>query len=290
MNDSFAAAPPRNCCLTTARTAAAQRSLVPPRGCLIPQELTQNEGYTDLLVISAINVRTRLISDVNCLSTNVNGVYMTPNSLYVAGTTMTGQNGATLTVLNKFAISDGSVSYRATGSIVGTVGWSNPSYFMDEHDDDLRILTSQQLVHRLTVLREATGRRLSAVSTLPNTARPQAIGKTGEQVFAVRFVGERAYIVTFRMTDPLYVLDLHDPADPAIAGQLEIPGVSNYLRAIGSSYLLSVGQDATPEGRRAGVKVELFDVRDIAHPQSLGVQRVRPKRLVERARCMTRTR
>lgn len=249
----------------------AQRPLVPARGCLIPQELTQNEGYTDLLVITAINVRTRLISDVNCLSTNVNGVYMTPNSLYVAGT-MTGQNGSILTVLNKFAISDGAMSYRATGSIVGTLGWSNPSYFMDEHDDDLRILTSQQLVHRLSVLREAAGRRLSAVSTLPNTARPEAIGKTGEQVFAVRFVGERAYIVTFRMIDPLYVLDLHDPHDPAIAGQLEIPGVSNYLRAIGSSYLLAVGQDVTPDGRRGGVKVELFDVRDITHPQSLGVQ------------------
>jgi hypothetical protein len=56
-----------------------------------------------------------------------------------------------------------------------------------------------------------------------------------------------------------------------IAGQLEIPGVSTYLRAVGA-YLLSVGQDVTSNGRRAGLKVELFDVRDIAHPQSLGAQ------------------
>jgi hypothetical protein len=60
--------------------------------------------------------------------------------------------------------------------------------------------------------------------------------------------------------------------DPAVAGELEIPGVSSYLRAIGSAYLLSVGQDATTDGRRGGVKVELFDVRDIAHPLSLGVK------------------
>jgi len=120
------------------------------------------------------------------------------------------------------------------------------------------------------VLREA-GRSLSKVATLPNSARPAAIGKSGEQVFAVRFVGDRGYIVTFRFADPLYVLDLHDPADPAIAGQLEIPGVSSYLRAVGSSYLLGVGQDVV-NGRRGGVKVELFDVSDIAHPQSLGAK------------------
>jgi hypothetical protein len=247
-----------------------QRSLVPSRGCLIAQEITRTEGYTDLLVISAINLRTRRITDVNCLSTNVNGVYVTRNSLYIAGT-MTGQNDATLTVLHKFALSDGEMSYRASGSIIGTVGWANPSYFMDEHDGDLRVLSSGQLVHRLTVLREA-GARLTALASLPNSARPTAIGKTGEQVFAVRFVGDRAYVVTFRFTDPLYVLDLHDPADPAIAGQLEIPGVSSYLRAVGSGYLISVGQDATPDGRRGGVKVELFDVRDIANPKSLGVK------------------
>lgn len=244
------------------------RALVPSHGCLIGQQMANNEGYTDLLVISAINVRSRRIIDVNCLSTNVNGVYVSRNSLYVAGTTAVA--GSTLTVLHKFAINDGEMSYRATGSVSGIVGWSNPSYFMDEQNGDLRIVTSEQLVHRLTVLRES-GRRLSKIATLPNAARPAAIGKTGEQVFAVRFVGDRGYIVTARFTDPLYVLDLHDPADPAIAGQLEIPGVSNYLRVVGNGYLLGVGQELV-NGRRAGVKVELFDVSDIAHPQSLGAQ------------------
>ena len=246
-----------------------ERALLAPRGCLVTQQIQNTEAYTDLLVILAVNVRTRRISDVNCLSTNVNGVYMSRNSLYVAGTAA-GQNGTTLTVLHKFAIRDGDMSYRATGSVTGTLGWSNPSYFMDEQNADLRILSSWQLVHRLTVLREA-GTSLSTVSTLPSASQPAPIGKPGEQVFAVRFVGDRAYIVTFRFTDPLYVIDLRDPANPAIAGQLEIPGASNYLRAIGSSYLLSVGQDAVGD-RRGGVKVELFDVRDITHPQSLGVQ------------------
>ncbi len=131
-----------------------QRSLVPARGCLIAQEITRNEGYTDLLVISAINLRTRRITDVNCLSTNVNGVYDEEQPLHRRN-----DDGAEQCDAHRapqvHAISDGEMSYRASGSIIGTVGWSNPSYFMDEHDGDLRVLSSGQLVHRLTVLREA---------------------------------------------------------------------------------------------------------------------------------------
>jgi beta propeller domain-containing protein len=246
----------------------AMLPLVSGHGCLIAQQLPSNEAYTDLLVISAINVRTRRISDANCLSTNVNGVYMATTSLYVAGTRRA-DDGTMSTVLHKFAIDDGQMSYRATGAVPGTVGWPNGSYFMDEHGGDLRILTSRSLEHRLTVLRES-GKSLVAVSTLPDASRPEPIGKPDESVYAVRFVADRAYVVTFRLTDPLYVIDLHDPLSPAIAGQLEIPGVSSYLRAVGP-YLLSVGQDAT-NGRRTGMKVELFDVSDIAHPRSAGVQ------------------
>jgi hypothetical protein len=245
-------------------------------GCLIAQQTDSSDAYTDLLVISAINLRTRRVTDVNCLSTNVGGVYMSTDSLYIAGTGTGSRDSdaAPMTVLHKFAVREGDVSYRATGAVVGTVGWSNPSYFMDEHEGDLRILTSQNNVHRLTVLRES-GPNLMLVSSIPNSQRPAPIGKPGEQVYAVRFMGERAYVVTFRMTDPLYVMDLRDPANPAIAGQLEIPGFSTYLRPLGatqSEYLLAVGQDVTGNLRREGLKVELFDVRDIANPRSLGVQ------------------
>jgi hypothetical protein len=105
--------------------------------------------------------------------------------------------------------------------------------------------------------------------------RPAPIGKPGEGVFAVRFVNERAYVVTFRAIDPLYVIDLTNPADPTIAGELQVPGFSTYLRQLGgagSQLLLAVGQEVGADGRRAGIKVQLFDVRDIAHPQSVGAE------------------
>src|SRR5262249_31210044 len=154
----------------------------------------------------------------------------------------------------------------ATGAVSGVLGWSNPSYFMDELNDNLRIVTTWNGNHRLTVLREGANRKLTELARLPSGARPQTIGKPGESVFAVRFVGERAHVVTSRTIDPLVVIDLHDPADPAIAGELVVPGFARYLRSVDSSVgqlLLSIGQEAQG-GRASGVKVELFDVNDIA--------------------------
>jgi uncharacterized secreted protein with C-terminal beta-propeller domain len=256
-----------------AENGGARRPLATRDDCLVAQQLASYESYTDVVVISAINMRTRRVTDVNCLSTNINSVYMSAESLYVAGTGYRSTESAPITVLHKLAIGGGEITYRATGAVTGGIFQSNPSYFMDEYNGDLRILTTANGVHRLTVLRESGDQRLMLVSSIPNATRPAPIGKPNESVYAVRFMAERAYVVTFRVTDPLYVVDLKNPADPAIAGELEIPGFSTYLRPVGptqSELLISVGQEATVTGRRAGIKVQLFDVRDIAHPQLLG--------------------
>jgi hypothetical protein len=122
----------------------------------------------------------------------------------------------------------------------------------------------------LTVLREATsGKLLQVVGQLPNRERPQAIGKPGEQVYAVRFIGDRGYVVTFRQVDPLYVLDLSKPNDPMAAGELTIAGFSDYLFPVGPTgggLLLGVGKDADERGITTGVKVALFDVADASKP------------------------
>jgi hypothetical protein len=104
------------------------------------------------------------------------------------------------------------------------------------------------------------------VATLPNSTRPAAIGKPGEQVYAVRFLGDRAYVVTFRRTDPLYVLDLSNPADPQTVGELGVAGFSEFLYPMPGGQLLGVGRDADSNGRATGLKFALFDVNDPAHP------------------------
>ncbi len=255
-----------------------ERQLLDPGDCVLAADLGANDAYADLVVITAIDLSERRITDVNCVSTNVNGVYVSLNSLYVGGQNGASIPGAGRTVLHKFALNGGDISYRATGTVGGLIGWQNASYFLDEHESHLRILTSEfsestgDFTHRLHVLREASNNALNVVATLPNSQRTERIGKPGEQVHAVRFFGDRAYVVTARLFDPLYVLELSEPQDPVIAGELEIPGVSTYLQplgAAGSEVVLAIGGQTDATGIRDGVKIELFDVRDILRPRSI---------------------
>ena len=130
----------------------------------------------------------------------------------------------------------------------------------------------------LNILKEdSSNKTLQLVSKLPNTKRPTPIGLPGEQLYASRFIGNRAYIITFRVTDPLYVLDLSDSTDPKIAGELKIDGYSEYLHPISETLLLGIGKDAIAaeaggfgDGRGAwyqGLKLSLIDVTDPSNPQ-----------------------
>ena len=89
----------------------------------------------------------------------------------------------------------------------------------------------------------------------------------GEQIYAVRFLGDVGYVVTFRQTDPLFTIDLSDPAAPRLRGALELLGSSAYLHPLGDGRLLGVGQSATAEGRRTGAQATLFDVSDLDAPR-----------------------
>jgi uncharacterized secreted protein with C-terminal beta-propeller domain len=110
------------------------------------------------------------------------------------------------------------------------------------------------------------------VGELPNAARPQPLGKPGEHLYASRFIGARGYLVTYRLTDPLYVLDLSDPGDPKMAGELHVEGYSDYLFPVSDTLLLGVGKDAVVDGGAGdgrfawyqGVKVSLIDVSEPA--------------------------
>jgi len=95
------------------------------------------------------------------------------------------------------------------------------------------------------------------------------LGKEGESIKSVRFMGNKAYLVTFKTTDPLYTIDLSDPKSPKKMGELNVNGYSAYLHPIGADKLLGIGQDTDSEGRRKGVKIELFDISDFEHPSSL---------------------
>jgi uncharacterized secreted protein with C-terminal beta-propeller domain len=89
---------------------------------------------------------------------------------------------------------------------------------------------------------------------------------SGEQIYATRFIGERGYVVTFRRTDPLFVVDLADPAHPSVVGELRIPGFSDYLYPLDDNHLFAIGQNATSNGVVQGLALSIFDVSDPANP------------------------
>lgn len=132
----------------------------------------------------------------------------------------------------------------------------------------------------LSILEESPSKKaLQLVSKLPNAERPEPIGLPGERLYATRYIGNRAYVVTFRVTDPLYVLDLSNPADPFIAGELKVNGYSDYLHPVSENLLLGIGKDAIPAGNNGsnggdgrgawyqGVKLSLIDVSDPSNPR-----------------------
>ena len=108
----------------------------------------------------------------------------------------------------------------------------------------------------------------AAGDRLVEVGRVGGIGR-GEQIYAVRFIGDAGYVVTFRQVDPLYTLDLSDAAEPRVVGELKIPGYSAYLHPVGDGLLLGIGQDANSDGITSGVQASLFDVSDPAAPARL---------------------
>jgi hypothetical protein len=104
--------------------------------------------------------------------------------------------------------------------------------------------------------------------TLRQVGRVDGLGR-GETIRAVRFAGPVGYVVTFRQTDPLFTLDLADPAHPELAGELKMPGYSAYLHPLGGHLMLGVGRDASADGLTTGVLVSLFDIADPAHARLL---------------------
>jgi uncharacterized secreted protein with C-terminal beta-propeller domain len=91
----------------------------------------------------------------------------------------------------------------------------------------------------------------------------------GERIYAVRFIDDTGYVVTFRQVDPLYTVDLSDPSNPRVLGELKIAGYSAYLHPIADDLLLGVGQDATEQGQIRGAQLSLFDVSNLRAPKRL---------------------
>lgn len=192
-------------------------------------------------------------------------VYMTPAALYLATAQdqYSDTSSSTDTRIDRFDVTGADIVWQATGIVPGTL---INQFAMDEQNGYLRVAThtwssqwaggtwatvNDSGVHVL----DTAGSTLDVVGSVTGLA-------PGEQLYAVRFAGDTAYLVTFLRTDPLFAVDLSDPAAPQVQGELVIPGFSNYLQAVGDGLLLGIGQEREPGTWNTRMHVSLFDVSD----------------------------
>lgn len=201
-----------------------------------------------------------------------NTVYMAHDAMYV-GTTeyQYSDTGSSVdTRIDRFAIQGTNVAWQASGVVSGTL---INQFAMDEQAGYLHVATHTNEYHYVNdtwSTRDDSGVYVldTAGNTLDLTGSLTGLAP-GEQLYAARFVGDTAYLVTFVQTDPLFAIDLSDPAAPTLQGELIIPGFSNYLQPVGDGLLLGIGQERETGNWNTHVHATLFDVSDRANPTQI---------------------
>jgi uncharacterized secreted protein with C-terminal beta-propeller domain len=186
------------------------------------------------------------------------------------------------TNIHAFDISDTTTtSYLGSGRVDGTV---QDQFSMSEYDGSIRVATTSDMWGRWWLAEETDPETGEPVFTGPTNGVTvlqydgddslEEVGKVdgiapGERIWSARFVGDRGYLVTFRNIDPLWVIDLSDPTNPTILGELEVPGVSTYIHPVDEDTLLTIGIGPGEDGLGLDwsmTQISLFDVSDPTNP------------------------
>lgn len=199
-------------------------------------------------------------------------IYASTENLYVANTQYQhnntiwerNTNTESKTEIHKIKLEDGKTSYIGSGIVDGRI---LNQFSMDEREGYFRIATTTGEAWRND---EFTSKNHLFVldNNLKVVGSVMDIAPT-ERIYSMRFMGDKAYMVTFRETDPFYVIDLKEPTSPKILGYLKIPGYSNYLHPYDENHIIGFGKEVheTKNGFfDGGVKIAVFDVSDVTNP------------------------
>ncbi len=197
-------------------------------------------------------------------------IYASPEALYLTDTEWGyGPDRQESTVVHKFAFGESGAEYVASGSVPGR---PLNQFSLGEYEHYLRIATTigriwqggGSATNNVFVLGEGT-EGLEVVGEIRNIA-------PGEEIYSARFMGPRGFLVTFVKVDPFFTLDLSDPTNPKIVGELKVPGYSDYMHILDENHILSIGKDAQVVDDFTwyqGLQLSIFDVTDFADPQLL---------------------
>lgn len=217
-------------------------------------------------VVSAIDIKSG--QPVNTLSIlgETQTVYCSSKNLYL---TREHYNGKDLLTVTKIALNGGEFDITAQGEVKGHL---LNQFSLDEYNGNLRLAVTNYIekeedgswVYNTENAVYVLNEDLELIGSVDGLAR-------GERIYSARFMGEKIYMVTFKETDPLFVIDASDPTAPKVLGELKIPGFSNYLHPFGEDMLIGFGEDIEfneefNSTKRKGLKLSLFDVSDPTNP------------------------
>jgi len=250
--------------------------------CILP-----NSDSTSYSVITSLDVSEAKRIDQQSILGSTETTYMSYGNLYLAANVYkeeiidSRQDGSFLvedhqstqsTRISKFSLEKGTIDFKIDTLIPGAL---INQFALDEFEGYLRAVTTvQKSTYRTLTEEENVIYDWNSSTNDPSTnalfVLDEELNIDGsieglaeeERVYSVRFDGAVGYFVTFRQVDPLFAVDLSDPANPHIKSELKIPGFSSYMQVFGEDRLLGFGMDADKEGRTQGLKLSMFDTSD----------------------------
>ena len=238
--------------------------LAPDMITILPQ--AENYSYT-YTVMTTVDLNANQFSPVtSSVLGSGDNVYCTKDNLYIVETKYIEEktdygNGRVAistdglnTVIHRFSLEDSAIRAEATGEVKGK---TLNQFSVDEKGGFVRIATTDYEANRITVL----DMNLKKVAEIDGIAK-------GETIQSVRYIGDYGYVVTFRQTDPLFIIDFKDMKNPKIVGELKIPGFSSYLHPF-NGYLVGIGRDGDDNGATDALKISLFDISDPTNPKEV---------------------
>lgn len=208
------------------------------------------------LVISSFadSAPTEAVDSVMIVNDNAQ-MYVSAQSLYLYHTNYNYTNDLLQTEVAKFSLENGRIDAVGAASVRGCV---TDTFAVNETDGQFRILTTDWSADEDENALYLFDENMGLTGSLTGLAR-------GEEIYAARFMGDMAYFVTYRNTDPLFAVDLSDTKNPKVLSELKITGFSEYLHFWGDDKLLGIGYETDPDtGERKGIKLSMFDISDPA--------------------------
>lgn len=225
-----------------------------------------------MTVIASLDITTPNDSlKTTAILADAGSIYASTAALYVTDTGYTAWDAPRETTdIYRFDLNGDAPEYRASGTVPGRV----PDQFsMGEQAGYLRVATTRSGTFNFNGVESPSDNAVFVLGVdgevLKTVGSVEGIAP-GEQIYSARFIGDRGFVVTFKKIDPLFTLDVADPANPKIVGTLKVPGYSDYIHPLDADHLLTIGKDADDVGDFAwyqGVQLSVFDVTAFDNPK-----------------------